>query len=122
MNCGDFEQIILCVAGRCVAGQQSVDEDAVRQGLAHSEACRRCGIRLAAERALLASVRTVVADMAAQEAPPRLEMALLAAFRQQSRAKAATAGPPTTAWMAGRTRWILAAAAALILAVIATVS
>src|SRR5262245_48457526 len=120
MTCRDFELIILSIAAKCEAGQQSLDDDVMRQGLVHAEACRRCGPRLAEERALAAGVTAVVANLATREAPPRVEEALLAVFRQKCRGRAATPARSTPAWMAGSTRWLFAAAAALILAVIAT--
>src|SRR5262249_35130036 len=121
MNCSDFELIAACVAGNRIAGRQAVDDDSVLRAMSHAAGCNRCSARLAEERALLAGVRAVVADLAAQEAPPRLEEALLAAFRLQSRTKVATAARVVPAWMVARTSWMFAAAAAVILAVFVTV-
>src|SRR5215470_2311724 len=122
MNCTDFELIAACVAGNRVAGQQAVDDDAVLRGMAHAVDCNQCSARLAEERALLAGVRAVAADLATQEAPPRLEEALRAAFRLQSRTKVATAARVVPTWMVARTSWMVAAAAAVILAVFVTVA
>lgn len=122
MNCSDFELIAACIAGNRVAGQQAVHDDAVLRARAHAADCNGCSALLAEERALLAGVRTVVADLATQEAPPRLEAALLAAFRLQSRTKVATAARVVPTWMVARTSSMFAAAAAVILAVFVTVA
>src|SRR5262249_60183018 len=113
MNCSDFELIAACVAGIRVGGREEVDDDSVLRAMSHAAGCNRCSARLAEERALLAGVRAVVADLAAQEAPPSLEEALLAAFRLQSRTKVATAARMVPAWVGTRTARVFAAAGAV---------
>lgn len=78
MNCNEFELIVLEVARN-----QLMDVRADGMGLAHAESCLRCSGRLASERFLIAGTRAVVAEMATEEAPARVEAALLAAFRNQ---------------------------------------
>jgi hypothetical protein len=78
MNCQDFDKLVLALARN-----QLLEATTRAQGLAHTETCERCAARLAEERALLAGVRVVVAELAETEAPARVEVALLAAFRQQ---------------------------------------
>src|SRR5438132_13431646 len=79
MNCQDFEKILLALARN-----QLLDAAIREQGLAHQEACARCAARLAEEQALMAGVRAVIAEIAQEEAPARVEATLLAAFRQQA--------------------------------------
>lgn len=78
MNCQDFDKLVLALARN-----QLLEATTRAQGLAHTETCKRCAARLAEECALLAGVRVVVAELAQEEAPARVEAALLAAFRQQ---------------------------------------
>jgi hypothetical protein len=83
MKCQDFEKLIIALA------RQELLEAAVReQSLAHTEVCIRCAARISEERALMAGVRAVVAEIARQEAPARLEATLLAAFREHTTAVA----------------------------------
>ena len=82
MNCQDFEKSVLALARN-----QLLDAAVRVEGLAHKEVCERCATRLAEERALLDGVRLVVAEIAHEEAPARIETALLAAFRAQAKCK-----------------------------------
>lgn len=116
MNCRDFQIIALELARN-----RLLDTATRERGLAHAEDCESCAARLAGERALLICVRPVIAEMAAEEAPARVETELLAAFRAQ---KAFTISPAVKrqtrlaiAWSGGR----LAAIAAGILLLISTV-
>src|SRR5262245_12827499 len=108
MNCQDFEKLALALARN-----QSLDATTREQGLDHTEGCIRCAARLAEERALMAGVRAVVAELAGEEAPARVEAALLKVFRQQVTATAAVITMPvrTRHW----TGWKLGAIAAGIL-------
>jgi hypothetical protein len=79
MNCQDFEKLVLALA------RHRLLEAGIRaQGLAHAEVCARCASRLTEERALLAGMHLVVAEVAQEEAPARVETVLLAAFRAQA--------------------------------------
>jgi hypothetical protein len=78
MNCQGFEKLVLTLAR-----DQSLDAAVREQGLAHTEVCVRCAARLAEERAFLTGMRAVVGELAEQEAPARVEAALLTAFRLQ---------------------------------------
>lgn len=79
MNCQDFEKLVLSLARH-----QLLEVGIRAQGLAHAENCARCAARLAEERALLAGMQLVVAEVAGEEAPARVETELLATFRAQA--------------------------------------
>src|SRR5262249_34013004 len=75
----------------------------------------RCAARLAEERALWAGMRAVVAEIAQEEAPARMEAMLLAAFRERAAAQAG----PTMIQSPARTgrwpQWMIAAAGVIVL-------
>jgi hypothetical protein len=77
MNCHDFE-----VAAADLAAAHLMDAAQRESALAHAASCAGCAARLADERALTGGL-LFVAKMANEEAPDRVEAALLAAFRQQ---------------------------------------
>jgi hypothetical protein len=79
MNCHDFEKIVLSLAR-----DRPLAAAAREQSLNHAEVCEGCAARLAEERALLARLRAVTAEMASEEPPARVETALLSAFRAQT--------------------------------------
>lgn len=79
MNCQDFEKLVLALARN-----QLLEAGIRAQGLAHTEVCARCAACLAEERALLAGMHLVAVEIAMEEAPARVETALLAAFRAQA--------------------------------------
>jgi hypothetical protein len=83
MNCQTFETHVNELA------RERMMEAATREAAtAHAQACRRCTARLADERALTAGLRAFSSDSArSQEAPRRVETALLAAFRAQQQQK-----------------------------------
>jgi hypothetical protein len=109
MNCHDFE----AVAGD-LAGGHLMDAAQREKALAHSASCAGCASRLADERALADGLR-FVAKMANENAPARVEAALLAAFRHQRAASPASV-PARTA----RQRWLYAAASVAAIALIVT--
>jgi len=117
MNCQDFEKLALALARNSL-----LDNTTREQGLTHTEGCELCAARLAEERALLARVRAVVAELADEEPSARVDAALLAAFRAQT---AATASP-TVIPMPSRPRhwstWKVAAVAAGILILISVMA
>ena len=104
MNCHDFETIAADLAreGLMDAGQR---ESAV----AHANSCSSCSSRLGDERALTDGLRFVAKDTN-QEAPPRVQTALLAAFRQQQPAHPAPARFAKRQWS-----YVAAAAAAIVI-------
>ena len=109
MKCHDFETIA------CELARDSLMDVAQREkALAHSGSCARCALRLADERALTGGLR-FVANAANEEAPARVEAALLAAFRLQRVSSSAIA----PARSAGR-RWLYAAASIAAVALIVT--
>jgi hypothetical protein len=93
MNCREFEKIVLAIARH-----QLLEAATREQGLMHTEVCARCASRLAEEQALMVGVRAVIVEIAKEEAPARVEAALLAAFREQ----AAAAALPILTSMPGR--------------------
>jgi hypothetical protein len=117
MNCQDFEKLALDLARNSL-----LDATARDQGLIHTEVCSRCAARLVEERALLARVRAVAAELAGEEPPARVDAALLAAFRAQTAANAPSIVIPAS----GRSRhwpsWRFAAVAAGILILISVMA
>ena len=114
MNCQDFEKSVLSLARN-----QLLDAAVRVESLAHTEVCVRCAARLAEERALLDGVRLVVAEIAQEEAPARVEAALLAAFRAQAERRDTSGGqalPVKRRW--GQWRMVAAWAAVVLLAVL----
>jgi hypothetical protein len=82
MNCRNFENFVLALARN-----RLIDARSREQSLLHAEVCDACASRLSEERALLAGVRAVAAELALQEAPAQLEPVLLSAFREQKAVK-----------------------------------
>lgn len=82
MNCQHFESIM----GDFARGLP-LEARAREEAGAHEEGCARCAARLADERALSAGLRGMAASDRDAEAPPRVEAALLAAFRAQAAAQ-----------------------------------
>ena len=79
MNCQLFETVVVDLA------RSSVTDAAAREsGLNHAEACARCATRLSGERALRPAYEA--AGVWKRSSAPRLEAALLAAFRAQNEA------------------------------------
>src|SRR5262249_36177103 len=110
MNCHDFEKLVLALARNSL-----LDSTARDQSLIHTEVCNRCAARLAEERVLLARVRAVVAEMAGEEPPARVDALLLAAFRAQTAATASSTVMPAQGRAWRWSNWKLAAVAAGIL-------
>lgn len=110
MNCHDVELVM-----RALVRGQLQDAQIRELSLAHVEQCVSCTERLAAERTLYAGVRAVIAQTSREQAPARVETALLEAFREHARKNAA----PTLKVLPVRGRfqsqWGWASAAALIL-------
>ncbi|MBO0722830.1 MAG: hypothetical protein J2P41_18540 [Blastocatellia bacterium] len=116
MNCSDFQMIALELARN-----RLLDAATRKQGLAHAEDCESCAARMAGERALLACVRPVIAELACEEAPARVETELLAAFRAQNAVTISPAVKGQSRQAPSWSRWRLAAIAAGILLLISTV-
>ncbi len=76
MNCQDFENIIDDLSRGAL-----MDARTREAAHAHADNCRRCDTRLADEKSLRAGLRSLAASASHREAPPRVESALLAAFR-----------------------------------------
>jgi hypothetical protein len=108
MNCQLFETIINDLA------RASVMDVVTRDGaLAHSESCERCAARLRDERMLSEGLRRVAAVATNEQAPARVEAALLAAFRERHSTRLAPSVNQSPA--RGRARWAIAAAAMILI-------
>jgi hypothetical protein len=108
MNCHNMESIVYDLAR-----SQVMDVSLREKALSHAASCGCCAIRLADERALTAGLRQVAATT--EEAPARVEIALLAGFREQHGALPATA---TSATAGASRRWLYAVAGVAAVAVI----
>jgi hypothetical protein len=76
MNCSRFETLVQDVARDCLA------EEPVRAQLAeHAASCPGCARRLAAEQSLTAMFKVAASEK--EEAPPRIEAALISSFRER---------------------------------------
>jgi len=117
MNCRDFELKILALAR-----EQSMAATEQLSSLAHAKDCTRCAARLAEERALIAGIRVVVKEIRKEEAPTRVEAAVLAVFREQTTAVVMPTALPTQARTWQRAHWKLEAVAAMILILISAVA
>lgn len=117
MNCNEFELIVIALARN-----QLMDTAANEMGLVHAESCGRCAGLLASERFLVAGARAVVAEIANEEAPARVEAALLAAFHEHTLVSASPAVMPISMKTNTWSFWRPVAVAALILVLISTVA
>ncbi|MFN0085718.1 MAG: hypothetical protein ACKVX9_10045 [Blastocatellia bacterium] len=109
MNCKEFETIC-----RELAADQLMEAGERARALAHVAGCPRCDARLRDEHALALGLRALADEDKGRGAPDAVESALLAAFRDSSKAAPAASGAATPTWR--RSPWVLAAAAALLLA------
>src|SRR5262245_47013366 len=107
MTCSDFETIIIEIAR-----DRLMDAATRERGLEHIRRCTTCATLLVEERALSRDLRALSARCAAEEAPERIETALLAAFRQ---APAQTHRSAPTIVAPRQRRWLLAVAALALL-------
>ncbi|HJQ71061.1 MAG TPA: hypothetical protein VKA70_18950 [Blastocatellia bacterium] len=108
MNCQEFEASI-----NDLARDQIMDVASRTSAHAHSEGCAECAARLADERMLSAGLRYLAASASDEQAPARVEDALLAALRER---KANVAAPAVTLVARRRmSRWAIAAAAAILI-------
>lgn len=113
MNCQEFEASI-----NDLARDQIMDAASRARALAHSEGCAECAARLADERMLSAGLRYLAASASTEQAPARIESALLAAFRERNATVSApTVSAPVVTPINGRrlSRWAIAAAAAILI-------
>jgi hypothetical protein len=108
MNCHDLEGMV-----HDLATGRMMDASLREKALSHTASCACCAMRLTDERALTVGLRRVAAT--AEEAPARVEAALLVAFRNQREALPAMA---TSVTRAASRRWLYAAAGVAAVAVI----
>jgi len=78
MTCKQFRELI-----HDLARDQALDPAAVRSALAHAESCGACDALLEETESLTAALRGLAQRHSREEAPARVEAAVLAAFRQQ---------------------------------------
>jgi hypothetical protein len=78
MNCQEVEAVVTDLARNSVIGVEARD-----RALAHVSDCRQCSARLAAEKRLTEGLLAWAAASMDEQAPPRVEEKLLAAFRRQ---------------------------------------
>ena len=108
MNCREFEDIV-----NDLVRAKMIDAASSAAGLAHAEICECCASRLADERSLSAGLKSLVASDEGMAAPDRVEIALLEAFRAQAPNQVTRHMPvQSRSWP----RWVLAAAAATLIA------
>lgn len=116
MNCREFSDYAAELA------RARMLEAATREAaLGHAESCAACASRLRGEQSLTAALRATAESMNGTAAPPRVESALLAAFRESrdggrapasaSHAKSPAAARVSAARFAGWRRRALAASA-----------
>ncbi len=111
MNCQEFDFIV-----NDLARTKPIEATLRETGLSHAAACERCCARLTDERILTAGLKALATNTETAAAPQQIEAALLAAFRQQSKA-AATSNVIALPVGHNRTRaWVFAAAAAIVIA------
>lgn len=115
MNCRKF-----ALSLTDLARDQMPDHRKRTAGLQHTESCADCAARLTEERALLASLRLAVEDLAAQPIPPQIEANLLVAFHEQAERRRAASQPVVAArWWSWQFATV-AAAALLLVAMLVT--
>ena len=107
MNCHE----LLAVAGELVR-DQLMDATQREKALEHAASCVKCSNHLSDERALTAAFQTM-SRVADEQAPPRVEAAVLAAFREKH------ASLPSIAPQRQSRRWLYAVAAAAAVVIIA---
>jgi hypothetical protein len=78
MNCQEVEATVTDLARNSV-----IEVEARDRALAHVRECRQCSARLAAEKRLTEGLLAWAAASMEEQAPPRVEEKLLAAFRRQ---------------------------------------
>ena len=117
MNCRDFETHVLDLIR-----DRLIDATTREHALGHAETCAQCAARLTEERNLLTGIRFVIEEMNERQAPVSVETSLIAAFRQQTLATAATAMTPIPVGRRHHIGWKTVAVAAGILLLISALS
>lgn len=90
MNCAEFDEIVHELDRQALRGKSGVAVGPDANGeaaLAHAESCDRCGKLLTQVEGLNFALRAIAAQDAREQAPARVEAALLHKFRQQVDAK-----------------------------------
>jgi len=116
MNCSEFQHISHELARGQVQGREKIE------ALAHAGECSRCAEYLQQERTLSLKLGFLSQVMHVQEAPARLEPALLAAFREHAAHASENGSVPLHAgprYWAHRKFWAWGASAAALAAVLA---
>jgi len=117
MNCRDFELKILALAR-----DQLMNATEQLSSLAHAEVCTRCADRLAEERSLIAGIRVVATEIGKEDAPPHVQAASWATFREHATSVSAREILPMLTRSRHRRHWRIEATAAVTLALISAVA
>lgn len=110
MNCAEFRSLI-----QDLAREDASADAAVTTALAHAESCPACDALLREAEQLTASLRSLAAQHNFDAAPPRVQAALLEAFRSQHAPAPAWTWRKTGSWLAVSTVGLAAAALLAIL-------
>src|SRR5215470_9938792 len=124
MNCREFEVIVNVLARARhdlqpgpQQGIKLIDATTLALGLTHVEVCERCARRLADEHTLSAGLKSLAASDEGRGAPDNVETALLEAFSaQRTNPIARHSSIQLRSWSRSWSRWALAAAAAILIA------
>ena len=116
MNCNEFELMVLSLA------HNQLTDAVAEPGLVHAKNCLHCAGRLASERFLAAGARAVIAEIATEEAPLRVEETLLAAFHEHYSTRTPEKITSRRITMDIWSLWRPAAVAALFLIMISTMA
>jgi hypothetical protein len=123
MNCELFEVIV-----NDLARSRVMEAEKRESGMEHARSCERCAARLADERSLTEGLRALAATRQDSQASPRVEAALLNAFRERPMSQAVNAATygPSTALVDDirglRRKWRVAAGVAAAIFMIALIS
>jgi hypothetical protein len=96
MNCNQFKRSV-----RELVRDELPDAKARELSLSHASKCSKCSTRLTHEQGLHYGITFVMTDVARQEAPPRVETMLLAAFQQQRASRVQSAKSFWIEWKIG---------------------
>jgi hypothetical protein len=110
MNCDQFRDLI-----PELAREESSADSAVITALAHAESCRECDALLREAERITAGLRSLAAEHDFDAAPPRVETALLDAFRRQHAPAYIRTWRRTGAWVIASAAGVAAAALLAIL-------
>ena len=105
MNCQKFEMVV-----SDLARGQMMEVETRTDALAHSEECERCMMRLRDEETLTRGLQLLAGETESMSAPDEMELRLREAFRSRRVVVPMTTAPASSRY------WLVAVAAALLLA------